>query len=316
MTGYGIDTEITFELAIEASPSGVLVVDASGAILRVNREVERQFGYTRGELVGRSVDVLVPEHLRAAHATYREEFVREPVARPMGEGRELFGRRKDGTHFPVEIRLRPIRTPDGSFVLASIVDIGERRRLEVAERVAAEERLEFERFVAELSGQFINVPTAQIDETIGKGLGRIGDMLALDRSTFYKVGADGMLVESVSWTAAGVQLISGPVPAMKLFPWSLGRVLANEVVCFSDLGEIPNEVDRRGYRAADTTSAVVVPLCIDGSVAGAVEFDSVGRARTWAAGGLASAEGDRCRVRSGAGAAAPRRLAAAGRERS
>ena len=69
MTGYGIDTEITFELAIEASPSGVLVVDASGAIVRVNREVERQFGYTRGELVGRSVDVLVPEHLRAAHAT-------------------------------------------------------------------------------------------------------------------------------------------------------------------------------------------------------------------------------------------------------
>ena len=281
MTGYGIDTEITFELAIEASPSGVLVVDASGAIVRVNREVERQFGYTRGELVGRSVDVLVPEHLRAAHATYREEFVHEPVARPMGEGRELFGRRKDGTLFPVEIGLRPIRTPDGSFVLASIVDIGERRRLEVAERVAAEERLEFERFVAELSGQFINVPTAHIDETIGKGLGRICDMLALDRSTFYKVGSDGMLVESVSWTADGVQPMSEPVPAMKLIPWSLGRVLANEVVCFSDLGEIPNEVDRRGYRAADTKSAVVVPLCIDGSVAGAVEFDTVGRARTW-----------------------------------
>ena len=281
MTGYGIDTEITFELAIEASPSGVLVVDASGAIVRVNREVERQFGYTRGELVGRSVDLLVPEHLRAAHATYREDFVHEPVARPMGEDRELFGRRKDGTLFPVEIGLRPIRTADGSFVLASIVDIGERRRLEVAERLAAEERLEFERFVAELSGQFINVPTAQIEETIGKGLGRICDLLALDRCTFYKVGADGILVESVSWTAAGVQPASEPVPAMKLIPWSLRQVLANEVVCFSDLVQVPNEVDRRGYRAADIKSAVVVPLCIDGSVAGAVEFDTVGRARTW-----------------------------------
>ena len=281
MTGYGIDTEITFELAIEASPSGVLVVDAIGAIVRVNREVERQFGYTRGELVGRSVDLLVPEHLRAAHATFREDFVHAPVARPMGEGRELFGRRKDGTLFPVEIGLRPIRTPDGRFVLASIVDIGERRRLEVAERLAAEERLEFERFVAELSGQFINVPTAQIEETIGKGLGRIGDLLALDRCTFYKVGADGILVESVSWTAAGVQPMSEPVPPMKLIPWSLRQVLANEVVCFSDLVEVPNEVDRRGYRAVDTKSAVVVPLCIDGSVAGAVEFDTVGRARTW-----------------------------------
>ena len=281
MTGYGIDTEITFELAIEASPSGVLVVDASGAIVRVNREVERQFGYTRGELVGRSVDLLVPEHLRAAHATFREDFVHAPVARPMGEGRELFGRRKDGTLFPVEIGLRPIRTPDGSFVLASIVDIGERRRLEVAERLAAEERLEFERFVAELSGQFINVPTAQIEETIGKGLGRIGDLLALDRCTFYKVGADGILVESLSWTAAGVQPVSEPVPAMKLIPWSLRQVLANEVVCFSDLVQVPNEVDRRGYLAADIKSAVVVPLCIDGSVAGALEFDTVGRARTW-----------------------------------
>jgi len=281
VTGYGIDTEITFELAIEASPSGVLVVDASGAIVRVNREVERQFGYTRGELVGRSVDLLVPEHLRAAHATFREDFVHAPVARPMGEGRELFGRRKDGTLFPVEIGLRPIRTPDGSFVLASIVDIGERRRLEVAERLAAEERLEFERFVAELSGQFINVPTAQIEETIGKGLGRIGDLLALDRCTFYKVGADGILVESLSWTAAGVQPVSEPVPAMKLIPWSLRQVLANEVVCFSDLVQVPNEVDRRGYLAADIKSAVVVPLCIDGSVAGALEFDTVGRARTW-----------------------------------
>ena len=281
MTGYGIDTEITFELAIEASPSGVLVVDASGAIVRVNREVERQFGYTRGELVGRSVDLLVPEHLRAAHATFREDFVHAPVARPMGEGRELFGRRKDGTLFPVEIGLRPIRTADGSFVLASIVDIGERRRLEVAERLAAEERLEFERFVAELSGQFINVPTAQIEETIGKGLGRIGDLLALDRCTFYKVGADGILVESLSWTAAGVQPVSEPVPAMKLIPWSLRQVLANEVVCFSDLVQVPNEVDRRGYLAADIKSAVVVPLCIDGSVAGALEFDTVGRARTW-----------------------------------
>ena len=281
MTGYGIDTEITFELAIEASPSGVLVVDASGAIVRVNREVERQFGYTRGELVGRSVDLLVPEHLRAAHATFREDFVHAPVARPMGEGRELFGRRKDGTLFPVEIGLRPIRTPDGSFVLASIVDIGERRRLEVAERLAAEERLEFERFVAELSGQFINVPTAQIEETIGKGLGRIGDLLALDRCTFYKVGADGILVESLSWTAAGVQPVSEPVPAMKLIPWSLRQVLANEVVCFSDLVQVPNEVDRRGYLTADIKSAVVVPLCIDGSVAGALEFDTVGRARTW-----------------------------------
>ena len=98
---------------------------------------------------------------------------------------------------------------------------------------------------------------------------------------FTRSGRTACLVESVSWTAAGVQPASEPVPAMKLFPWSLRQVLANEVVCFSDLGQVPNEVDRRGYRAADIKSAVVVPLCIDGSVAGAVEFDTVGRARTW-----------------------------------
>ena len=119
-----------FRLAFELSPSGILVIDDAGAIVMVNREVERLFGYARGELVGRSIDVLVPERFRARHPSYRQRFFHAPQSRPMGAGRDLFGLRKDGSEIPVEIGLNPITTDRGVFVLSSIVDISARRMLE------------------------------------------------------------------------------------------------------------------------------------------------------------------------------------------
>jgi len=125
--------------AFEHASSGMLAVDAGGRIVLVNREVERLFGYTRGELIGRSVELLVPARLRDAHAAHRETFARAPQARPMGAGRDLFGVRKDGSQVPVEIGLTPIATPSGMVVLASIVDISARRVLE--ERLRQAERM-------------------------------------------------------------------------------------------------------------------------------------------------------------------------------
>ena len=132
--------EARFRAAVESSPSGMVMVDAGGTIVLVNREVERLFGYTRDELLGRSVDTLVPERMRGAHPGFRAGFYRSPDARAMGGGRELYGLRKDGTEIPVEIGLNPIETEDGLFVLSSIVDISARvtaRR----ERARLEEQL-------------------------------------------------------------------------------------------------------------------------------------------------------------------------------
>jgi hypothetical protein len=126
--------------AVEFAPNGFLLVDASGSIVLVNREIERIFGYSRAELVGRSVETLVPPRARAQHPELRKEFFANPSARAMGAGRDLTGLRKDGSEVPVEIGLNPIRTAQGLCVLSSIVDISRRRELEV-ERHHLEEEL-------------------------------------------------------------------------------------------------------------------------------------------------------------------------------
>ncbi|HXG43677.1 MAG TPA: PAS domain S-box protein [Gemmatimonadales bacterium] len=141
MTG---DTPGTVELrlraAVESSPSGLLMIDAAGRIVLVNREIERLFGYPREELLGNQVEILVPDRFKAVHPQYRAGFFADPRVRAMGAGRELFGRRKDGTEVPVEIGLTPVATEAGMFVISSIVDITARKEAEEA-RARLEEQL-------------------------------------------------------------------------------------------------------------------------------------------------------------------------------
>jgi PAS domain S-box-containing protein len=122
--------EEMFRLAVEACPSGMVMIDSAGKMVMVNTEIENQFGYTRQELIGRPVDSLVPERFRARHARHRHEFTPKPETRRMGAGRDLFGLRKDGTEFPVEVGLNPIRSGGDLMVLAVIVDISQRKHME------------------------------------------------------------------------------------------------------------------------------------------------------------------------------------------
>lgn len=138
-----IPREVTDEFirtAFERCPSGLIVVDRTGLITAVNQEVERLFGYERTELLGRPVEVLVPQKSAGEHATLRERYGEQPTTRRMGAGRELFGRHKDGRDIPVEIGLSPIETPEGTFILGTIVDVSERRELE--ERLRQTHKLE------------------------------------------------------------------------------------------------------------------------------------------------------------------------------
>jgi len=136
----GFDTSELFRLSVELSPSGLLAVDGRGTILLVNAEVERLFGYRRDELIGQPVERLVPAGSRAAHPAHRTAFLADPQRRLMGAGRELSGLRKDGSEFPVEIGLNPVRVGDGLLVLASIVDVTQRRQLE--EQLRQSQKLE------------------------------------------------------------------------------------------------------------------------------------------------------------------------------
>lgn len=113
---------------VEGSPYAKILVNDRGRIALVNEQTEKLFGYARDEMLGESIEMLVPERFRRGHPELRNSFMEAPVARPMGAGRDLYGRRKDGSEVPIEIGLNPISTETGTFTLAAISDITERKR--------------------------------------------------------------------------------------------------------------------------------------------------------------------------------------------
>jgi PAS domain S-box len=156
-----------FRLATESSPSGIILVNDRGHMILVNTHVEELFGYRREELLGKSVDILVPERFASQHPAHRAKFLAAPTARAMGAGRELFARRKDGSEFPVEIGLNPIQTPDGVLVLATVVDISARK--------AAEEETRHSREQVELLSRvsLLGEMTASLAHELNQPLGAI-----------------------------------------------------------------------------------------------------------------------------------------------
>ena len=123
-----------FEQLFEFSPDAIVVTDSEGRITNANAQVQRAFGYTREELVGQPVETLIPERFRGVHPNHRQAYNAQPSVRPMGVGLELYGLRKDGTEFPVDIMLSPIETAEGRVTFSVIRDISGRKRMEEALR--------------------------------------------------------------------------------------------------------------------------------------------------------------------------------------
>src|SRR5208283_1527849 len=121
---------------LEAVPDATMVVNRAGVILQVNSQIETLFGYTHDELIGQPVEIVVPDRQRSQHHHRREGFNAQPQVRRMGAGLDLYGRRRDGSEFPVEISLSPVMTDGGILVLSAIRDISERKRIEAELRRA------------------------------------------------------------------------------------------------------------------------------------------------------------------------------------
>jgi PAS domain S-box-containing protein len=130
--------EERFRLVVESAPNSIVMINGEGRIVLVNSQTEETFGYRREELIGQSVEILVPERFRSQHPAYRDSFFARPQARPMGAGRDLYGLRKDGAEFPVEIGLNPIQSSEGLLVLSAIVDITHRKRADEEIRTSNE----------------------------------------------------------------------------------------------------------------------------------------------------------------------------------
>jgi PAS domain S-box-containing protein len=147
-----------FRIAIESAPDATVIVDKTGRIVLANAQVERVFGYARGELVGEHVERLVPERYRRDHVGHRAGFFANPAGRPMRAQAELHGLRKNGAEFPAEISLNPLMTAEGPQVMAAVRDVTERRSMQT--RLAFSDRLASVGTVAAGMAHEINNPLA------------------------------------------------------------------------------------------------------------------------------------------------------------
>jgi PAS domain S-box-containing protein len=122
--------EAKFRGLLESAPDGIVVVDTKGKISIINSQTEKLFGYSKEELIGQPIEILVPTHIKSSHVEMRNGYIANPHTRPMGAGRLLSGRRKDGTVFPVEISLSPLETEQGTLITSIVRDITDRRKAE------------------------------------------------------------------------------------------------------------------------------------------------------------------------------------------
>lgn len=284
MTRDGEDGVALFQEAIEASPTGILLLECDGTIVLANRALERLLGYARAELIGEGVDRLLPGATAAIQAG--GPLSQAPVetgAEAPAYRCELNGRRTDGSPLPVEIAWNAIETSAGPLLLASVVDATGRRRPEAARHPQLEERLAFERLVSELSARFINMPLPDIDGAMRGALQRICAAMSIDRSALYRMTPDGLLSDALSWESEDVARAATPELANEQFPGTMVGLRAGEVVRFSTTDDVPTEADRNAYRAAGTKSAIVIPLSVDGRFVGAVSFSAVRAERAWSA---------------------------------
>jgi PAS domain S-box-containing protein len=184
---------------LETVPDAIVAVDGNGTIVQINAQTEALFGYRREELIGQKVEVLVPDRYRPHHHEHRAGFVEKPKTRRMGSGLDLYGRRRDGSEFPVEISLSPVSMEDGKLVLSAIRDISDRKRIEQELRRAHAELDErTTQQIGEYRSRLASIVDSSEDAIIGKELD--GTITAWNKGAehIYGYSAEEVIGKSIS----------------------------------------------------------------------------------------------------------------------
>jgi len=257
-------------LVIDAAPAGMIMVDRQGRIVLVNATSEKLFGYTREELTGKPIEILLPERFRGGHPDFRTGFFKDPGPRQMGAGRELYGLRKDGSDVPVEIGLSVVELAEGPCAVAAITDISERRREDVRRR-----------FLEDASAALVSPLEAK--ESTLPAVTRLAVPYLADWCAVDLLDPDGTVrsaavvhvdAEKVAWA----QALRTRYPPDPIAPVGLHHVLATGVAEMAEISDslleqsAVDEEHLRILRSLGMCSYMVVPLISQGRTLGAISF--------------------------------------------
>lgn len=221
---------VLYEKLLESAPDALVIVDRDGRILLVNAQTERLFGYPRKDIVGRSVEHLLPKRFRQGHEAHRTQYVGAPTFRPMGAGLELFGLRSDGAEFPIDISLSPIRMDDDILVAAAIRDASERKAVEQQIRRLAEEANRANAAKSEFLSRMSHELRTPLNAIIG-----FGQLLELDelpdeqRESVAQIVAAGRHLLSLINEVLDISRAEAGTFALSVEATELGSVVADAV---------------------------------------------------------------------------------------
>lgn len=266
--------EERFRRVVESAPNAIILVDQDGRISLVNAQTEKLFGYSREELLGSSVDMLVPERFRSEHPNYRASFFANPTVRPMGAGRDLFGLRKDGREFPVEIGLNPIQSEEGMLVLTSIIDITERKQAEAEIHRVLQEIQETVDILAASTSNILSATTQ-----VATGSVETAAAVSQTTSTVEEVKQTAMMAaekaqhvsdsarKTMEISQRGQNSVQDSIAAMQLIQEQMEWV-AQSIVRLSEQGQTIGEIIATVNDLAEQSNILAVNAAIEAAKAG------------------------------------------------